>query len=167
MKRFCQFCCRSRGYGMPISFGMQTFAIQSATALLPDISAIRDEAASEGFRFVDRLIADWTDGSNRFDRAGEEFIVAFEREKTLGFCGLKYDPHVVQENVGRIQHLYVRRFARRRSVGSTLIKTLVSRASAYFSIIRLRTDTLEAATFYEGLGFQPIDDETASHFRVI
>lgn len=35
-----------------------------------DISALAKEADAEGHRFVTRLIADWLDGSNRFDAPG-------------------------------------------------------------------------------------------------
>jgi GNAT superfamily N-acetyltransferase len=145
----------------------QAFRIAPATALHPGMALLRTEAMNEGFLFVDRLVRDWTAGSNRFDLPGERLIGAFAGENLLGVCGLNRDPYINQDEIGRLRHLYVRACARRRGVASALVQRLLDDASNTFRIVRLRTATREAAEFYRRHGFVPQQDETASHVKAL
>lgn len=141
--------------------------IAPATAFHPHMETLRAEAAGEGFRFMDNLIGDWLSGANRFDRPGEHFLGAFQATGLLAVCGLNRDPFTDQDGVGRLRHLYVRKSARRRGVASMLVHQLLTEAEKDFYLVRLRTDTRGAATFYAGHGFVPIVDRTASHAKSI
>jgi GNAT superfamily N-acetyltransferase len=50
-------------------------------------------------------------------------------------------------------------------VGSALLQRLLNEASSTFYLVRVRTDTCEAAAFYLRHGFLPIADEFASHVK--
>jgi ribosomal protein S18 acetylase RimI-like enzyme len=52
---------------------------------------------------------------------------------------------------------------RKHGIGRTLVRFLLEEARAAFVIVRLRTDTSEAAHFYERLGFMKVDLGNASH----
>jgi GNAT superfamily N-acetyltransferase len=145
----------------------QDFRIAPATALHPGMELLRTEAIDEGFLFVDRLVRDWTSGSNRFDLPGERLLGAFAGETLIGVCGINRDPTIDQDGIGRLRHLYVRECARRRGVASALVRRLLDEASNAFRIVRLRTATSEAAAFYLRHGFVPLQDQTASHVMVL
>jgi GNAT superfamily N-acetyltransferase len=121
----------------------------------------------EGFLFVDRLVRDWTSGSNRFDLGGEQFLYAFAGEILIGVCGLNRDPYLDQDGIGRLRHLYVRECARRRGVASALVRRMLDEAGNTFQVVRLRTATMEAAAFYLWHGFVPVWEETASHAKAL
>jgi GNAT superfamily N-acetyltransferase len=56
--------------------------------------------------------------------------------------------------VGRVRHLYVLTEFRRLGIGRQLVQAVVASAQSRFGSLRLRTETLEAAAFYERLGFR-------------
>ena len=88
---------------------------------LPDgVEELRVEAAREGFRFVDKLAAEWRSGANRFAQSGEVFLGAFRGAELIAVSGLNRDPYTDQDGIGRLRHLYVRQSARRFGVGSAL-----------------------------------------------
>jgi GNAT superfamily N-acetyltransferase len=141
--------------------------IAPITALHPGMEALRTESLLEGFNFVDRLVQDWADDTNRFAQPGERFLGAFLGEDLTGIGGLNRDPYVQGEEVGRLRHLYVARRARRRGVASALVQRLLAEAAESFSLIRLRTDTQAASAFYLHHGFTPVEDDTASHTKAL
>jgi GNAT superfamily N-acetyltransferase len=124
---------------------------------------MNEEARREGFRFIARLINNWVSGSNRFNQLGERLIGAICENRLIGVCGLNRDPYTEEAGVGRLRHLYVTRSERKHGIGRTLVRFLLEEARAAFVIVRLRTDTSEAALFYERLGFMTVDLENASH----
>jgi GNAT superfamily N-acetyltransferase len=128
-----------------------------------ELEVLRTEAARQGFKFVDRLVADWASGANRFDRRGERLLGAFAGEGLIGVGGLSIDPYAGRPDVGRLRHLYVLQKYRRRGVGGTLVDSLLRHARGTFGEVRLRTDTDEAAAFYTSCGFTAIAEATASH----
>jgi GNAT superfamily N-acetyltransferase len=135
--------------------------------LPPGIEALCAEAAGEGFRFMRRLVAEWRDGTNRFDRAGEVLLGAFDGGALVGLCGLNRDPYAAEEGIGRLRHLYVLPSLRRRGVASSLVGHLLGQAGRAFHTLRLRTDTPEAAAFYARHGFLPVRSADASHSRAL
>jgi GNAT superfamily N-acetyltransferase len=137
--------------------------IAPVTATLTDLDALRKEASDEGFRFIERLHQDWHADANRFDKAGECLLVAWSDASPVGIGGLNRDPYTASQTTGRLRHLYVRNSVRRNGVASALLKELLARARGAFSVVRLRTDTPEAASFYLSQGFRPVSDDSASH----
>jgi GNAT superfamily N-acetyltransferase len=139
--------------------------ITPITAFHPGVDPLRADAKTEGFRFIDRFVDDWTSNSNRFDQLGEQFLGAFEEGALVGVCGLNRDPYVEDDSVGRLRHLYVRTAARRHGVGTALVHRLLDEGGCRFRLIRLRTENAQAAVFYIRFGFRPVENETASHVK--
>ena len=131
--------------------------------LPPGIEELRTKASAEGFRFLDKLMAEWDAGRNRFAEPGEVLLGAFQASRLVAVGGLNRDPYAGQLGIGRLRHLYVERAARCSGVDSTLVRQLLDRARGVFHSVRLRTDTQEAADFYVRLGFHPVREETATH----
>jgi hypothetical protein len=63
--------------------------IAPVTGLHPSLEALRVAASDEGFRFVNRLVAEWHSGTNRFDQPGELLVGAFQADNLLAVCGLE------------------------------------------------------------------------------
>ena len=131
------------------------------------LAALRQEAAREGFRFLERLVDDWAAGTNRFEASGEKLIGAFVGEQLVGVAGLNQEPYEPAPRRARLRHLYVLQAFRRRGVARTLVSHLLKEARDVFDEMRLRTDTTEAIAFYERLGFNPVQLGTATHVRFL
>jgi GNAT superfamily N-acetyltransferase len=142
---------------------MERVLISPISGLDERLAPLRDEATRDGFGFVGRLVKDWSSGSNTFNRPGERLVGALRGDQLLGFCGLNRDPYSAQSAVGRLRHLYVSRSEREKGIGSALVRHLLEEARKAFKIVRLRTDTSEAARFYERLGFERTREKGASH----
>ena len=116
---------------------------------------------------MERLISDWDAGHNRFDQDGEVLLGAFDRNSLIAIGGLNRDPYSSQLDIGRIRHVYVLAGWRARGVGKALVAALINASRDAFSEVRLRTDTDEAARFYDKCGFERIGNETASHRKFV
>jgi GNAT superfamily N-acetyltransferase len=143
-------------------------SLDPLTSLPDDIAALLAESLAEGHNLVRRLVDDWDDGSNRFDRPGELALQARLGDKLVGVGGLNRDPYLDDPVVGRIRHLYVSPDARRQGVGRSLVLGLIDAARPTFRRLRLRTSQPEASLLYLALGFEATGDELdASHvFRL-
>ncbi len=131
--------------------------IERATDLSArDLAPLIAESESEGWRFLRRLIDDWTSGANRFDRPGEVFFVARVAGLIVGVCGLNVDPYAADELTGRVRRLYVLRDYRGNGIGRRLVEAVVAAAMGRFRSLRVRTENPDAARFYECLGFANI-----------
>lgn len=132
-----------------------------------DVDALMDlarDAEGDGHRMVSRLIADWREGTNRFEAPGECLYSASEKGAMLAVGGLNVDPFVSDRGVGRVRRLYVSANLRRRGIGSMLVDRLVQEARTTFDLLRLRTFNPAAAAFYTSCGFTEVSgDETCTH----
>lgn len=131
---------------------------------LSDVERLLEASLREGFRFLARLRDEHASGANRFDDEGEVLLGAFRGEELIAVGGLNRDPYAGDPRTGRVRHLYVLPSARRTGTGRALVRELVHRAQPWFDQLVLRTDTAEAARFYEALGFRPErETESATH----
>lgn len=139
----------------------------SAVATLPDgILELLGASLSEGHDLVERLVAEWEDGTNRFDRTGEILLEARRLGQLVGVGGLNRDPYVDDPGVGRIRHLYVLPDVRGMGVGRALVAALVDHARGRFERARLRAGADEAWDFYLRLGFEETSDEENSTHQI-
>jgi len=128
--------------------------IERLYELPPD--GIRDllvDSEAAGSRVVRRLVADWADGSNRFDRPGEALYGARVGGRLVGVCGLNIDPFAGDDRVGRVRHLYVLTPSRRLGIGRQLVMQVVESARHRFDTLHLRTHNADAARLYRAIGF--------------
>lgn len=131
-----------------------------ALAQLSDrlIRPLLDASEAEGFRFVRRVVNEWSSGKNRFSGGGEALLGILVDGRLVAICGLTRDPHLDDPGIGRLRNLYVLPAYRRRGIGAALAQEVIERASSSFRLLRLRAATREAGTLYERLGFTPAAD---------
>jgi GNAT superfamily N-acetyltransferase len=122
------------------------------------------ESESEGCRFLRRLNDELATGKNQFDRPGEALVLARDAGRLVGVCGLNVDPYADSANVGRVRHLYVVARWRRQGLARRLVEHVIDVARTTFDELRLRTDSPEAARFYDTMGFQrPVGVPSCTH----
>lgn len=130
----------------------------------PDLGNLVELASGEGHSFLLRTRVEWLDGTNRFDRPGEGFFLAFaDRGTVVGMGGLNIDPFLSDPTVGRLRHLFVAPEHRRLGVGRRLVDACLGLAAERFVRVRLRTFDPQASSFYRSVGFHSVDEETATH----
>jgi len=110
-------------------------------------------ASAEGFRFLDRLVTEWTEGTNRFDQPGETLLIVEINGKTVACGGITRQG----ETLGRIRRVYVDPHFRHLGFGRGLVGTLIAQAEASFTTLVLFTDNPDATRLYEHFGFIPED----------
>ena len=131
---------------------------------IDQIAALASDADADGRVFVTRMLVEWREGTNRFDRPGECLWGVREEGELVAVGGLNVDPYVSSEQVGRVRHVYVARAKRRSGVGSILLDRIVGAARISFSLLRLRTFNPDAAAFYVARGFTEVaGDEFCTH----
>lgn len=133
-----------------------------------DIPALRELAVlavAEGFGFVTRFLDDVTLDRVALGASREFFVAVVEDEQLLAIGGVTPDPYIDDASIGRLRHVYVRPDVRGKHIGRALVRYIEERAARCYASVRLRTDTREAAQFYERLGYDPVDSKSATHQR--
>jgi GNAT superfamily N-acetyltransferase len=143
---------------------LEPIVIREVSQLPDEILKLVEQSSAEGFQFVARLVDDWNRDANRFSVQGECFVEARCDESLVAVGGLNLDPYADSLSVSRLRHVYVIPDFRRRGVGRAVVDHLVDQARMRFHSVRLRTDTPDAAQFYETLGFRKLSgDPDATH----
>src|SRR5438552_316164 len=131
---------------------------------LGDIGVLRSDGEHVASRIVHRLVEDWGNGANRFDRPGEALFGAWIERQLVGVCGLNIDPYADDDRVGRVRHLYVSSACRRLGIGRQLVERVLRVARGRFEVLHLRTNNPVAARLYESTGFDACaESETCTH----
>ncbi|MGG4345810.1 GNAT family N-acetyltransferase [Paenibacillus lautus] len=128
-----------------------------------DITELLTESKEEGFRNIHRLVNEYKEGINTFQREDEALFECRVGHRVIGICGLNRDPYA-DGSIGRIRRLYVLKEFRRHGAGRRLVDAVIHMASSHYTKIVLKTDNPKAAKFYEKLGFkEKKDDELVTH----
>jgi GNAT superfamily N-acetyltransferase len=131
---------------------------------IDELLPLLEESKRIGFRFVERLIAEWESGENRFDKDGEALFIARDDKKIVGICGINIDPYLDDPQVGRVRHLYVIAEERRKGVGRELVQRVFEEARKHFLYLRLRAANEDSYRFYSALGFSSVyGDKNCTH----
>lgn len=126
-----------------------------------DISHLVQESESEGYRFLTRLVGDYKDGTNTFDKPGEAlFSIRDKAGHVVAIGGVNQSPFSDNAQVARLQRFYVLDDARRMGVGSRLLKEIVDHSRGAFNELNVRTESSKADAFYRANGFE-FDDSTS------
>jgi GNAT superfamily N-acetyltransferase len=133
-----------------------------------DLESVRELAtiaAAEGFQFLGRLIIELENGWLQLGEPAEFFLCVVLDARLVAVGGVTPDPYVTDAQVGRLRHVYVHPDYRGMNLGRLLVRELESRAATAYPILRLRTDTIRAARFYESLGYRVTNSAHATHVR--
>lgn len=129
--------------------------VRVGDALPDDLPALQDEAAAEGYRFVEGILEEWDAG--RY--AGEDernSLLAVYREGVLAAIGaVTPDPYDHAPDLLRLRHVYVRPGNRREGVGRVLASALIQQGLALAPRLSLNAADAGASAFWEAMGFRP------------
>ncbi|CAM4032230.1 GNAT family N-acetyltransferase [Mesobacillus thioparans] len=146
---------------------MEKYEVRKFDNLLDiELDDLLAESKEEGFRFLERLINDYKNGSNTFSHAGEGLFCAFSEDGTLmAIGGLNQDTFSNEREVGRLRRFYVRQEYRRHGIGSLLVKRIMDEANNHYKVLVLHTDTEQGDLFYCSIGFSKGDRyPNSSHY---
>ena len=86
------------------------------------------ESKEEGFNFLIKLISEYENKINTFNKTGECLYGIFQGEKLIGIGGLNEDPYTENNKIGRVRRFYIAKEYRRKGVGRLLLLRILSDA---------------------------------------
>ncbi|WP_095588382.1 GNAT family N-acetyltransferase [Actibacterium ureilyticum] len=141
-----------------------TIKIEQSTATLPtDLEDLQRDAASEGYRFIERLVREWNDGTKRFNGPGERLLHARVSGQLAGIGGITIDPY--EADALRMRRFYVRPGFRRYGVARALAYALLDSTGTGHCRVNVNAATELAPAFWENLGFRRV--VAARHTHVL
>lgn len=141
-----------------LPFRIERLAPDGAFDPVP-VGELAGVARGEGFVFLDRLLAEWESGAERFEGPGEILFGAFVGEALVGTGGLTGQ----RAGLGRVRRMYVHPEFRRRGIAAALLEAVIAEARAHHRGVVLYTETPEAAALYEREGFRPESPDGPDH----
>ncbi|SDN24587.1 Acetyltransferase (GNAT) domain-containing protein [Fictibacillus solisalsi] len=134
---------------------MEQFTVKQIDDLNEEeLTQMVEESKREGFRFLDRLIRDYKNGSNAFDQRGESLWGVFDQDgQCVAIGGLNRDPYTNETSIGRLRRFYVSCTFRRMGLGTLLLRRIIHEANLHFHVLVLHTDTEQGDQFYTSFGF--------------
>lgn len=111
------------------------------------------ESKDEGFNFLLKLINEYKNEINTFNKTVECLYGIFQGENLIGIGGLNVDPYTENNKIGRLRRFYISKDYRRTGLGNLLLNRLLSHAEKNFQIVVLHTDTKQGNAFYLANGF--------------
>ena len=95
---------------------MRHMKVERIPELPADIGNLVKESQRQGFRFLQRLVQDFSSARNRFDQQGEAFFALIEKGKCVGVGGINIDPYAGDRQIGRVRRVYVSNAVRSRGL---------------------------------------------------
>ena len=135
--------------------------IQELKALPNDIQTLVTESQSEGYRFLKRLVDEFSSETNLFNQQGEILLSVRDNDVLVAIGGINN-----RDGVARLRRFYVSKAYRRSGVGRQLLEALERHAALSFSEIVLFTDNPQASRFYEACGYVAVSEDKVSHRKV-
>jgi GNAT superfamily N-acetyltransferase len=127
---------------------------------------LANAAETEGYSHIQRLLADWRDGKERFTSDGCLLLAAIASDgeaqpRAAAIGGVTRDPFL--ENTLRLRRFYVGPDVRRQGLGVSLASALIQEASATGKAIVVHAGDERAAKFWESLGFSRVLNKNHTH----
>lgn len=119
-----------------------------------DVSKLVEESEAEGYRFLKRLVSQYEDGTNTFNKTGEVLYGVWDQnDQLVAIGGLNRDPYSDKSGVGRLRRFYISQNARRQGIGTQLLNEIINYGRGHFTELVVRTDSSIADAFYRANGF--------------
>jgi GNAT superfamily N-acetyltransferase len=130
-----------------------------------DWTDILRESLAEGHNMVDRLLADFLGGVNRFDALGEALYAHLSGPVVVAVAGLNREPDPSLPRAGRIRRLFVLPGYRGSGLARSLVDELIRCAVSHFDTLTVNVGKLDARGFYEHLGFEAVQHQGITHSK--
>ena len=79
--------------------------VQFTRLPLDHLEPLVQESLDQGFDFVERLVAEYASGANRFDQPGEALFGIYVDQRLIAVGGLNHDPYLEDGQTGRVRHV--------------------------------------------------------------
>ena len=132
-----------------------------------DWAEILQSSREEGHNMVRRLLEDFAAEINPFDLPGEALWIHPDAGAVTGVCGLNRETEKGFDQAGRIRRLYVVPGYRGKGIARSLLETVITFASEHYELLTVNVGQLAAGSFYEHLGFNPIEHPRITHTKVL
>ena len=142
---------------------MKPMRIESLDAY--DWTGILRESLAEGHNMVNRLLADFLGGINRFDKPGEVLFAHSSGNAVVAVAGLNHELEPRCPRSGRIWRLFVLPEYRGVGLARGLVEELNRCAAADFDTVTVNVGRMKARGFYEHLGFTPVQHPGIAHIK--
>lgn len=130
-------------------------------SLPPGFELLRHAADGEAYGMLAVLAKEWADGTNRFEKPGEALAAAYENGHLTGLGAMTHDPNI--PGALRMRRFYVSPRYRRGGVGRLIARALLDRPEVEGKVVTLNAPQVEAARFWEALGFIRSDKDGHTH----
>lgn len=126
-----------------------------------EMDQVRTAAQNEAYRFIDRLVDDWANGTNRFSEQSERLLIARYDGRLVGGGGITIEPAL--SGALRMRRFYVLPSYRKRGIGRHLVEALLDPAHRAGVAITVNAATDLAPAFWVALGFRPDRRDGRAH----
>ena len=125
--------------------------IKKADHLPDQIHLLADHAQQENFQQIKKLINEYQQQINLFNRSGEFLLLAYDDDQLVACGGLNTQINEQGEpsRIGRVRRFYVLPKYRQSGLGKRLLQELERHAKPNFSALCLRTELTSAARFFQ------------------
>jgi hypothetical protein len=136
-------------------------------SFIPMLEELKEDALNDGYRIVKRTIEQWKDKTNRFSSKKEVLYGVEEQGKIIAIGGINIDPYLMDDEIGRIRHIYVHSEHRNKGIATALLEKILLEKEKEYKVIRLSTKNEAAMSLYEAYGFKKVVEYKATHIKVI
>jgi GNAT superfamily N-acetyltransferase len=126
-----------------------------------ELTLLADAAEREGYSHIRRLVEEWENGSNRFDKLGELLLGAFDGTSMVAIGGVTIESS--RPDWLRMRRFYVLPDFRGRGVARLLAGRLLTHARRYTPVITVHAGDARAALFWQAIGFRRSAGDTYTH----
>ncbi len=137
--------------------------IEISDSNIDNLQPLADEALADGDKFIQKTIDEWKGGANTFSKNGEKFWALVIGDEYIACGGLNQDPYTEDKTVGRVRHVYVLKKYRGQGYSKVILNLIMEQAKKYFHSLRLSTYNPVAASLYQSLGFEKVDEYKANY----
>lgn len=131
------------------------------------LEELSQNALEDGYRIVRKTIDQWIDGSNRFSDKREVLYGIKDKDKFIAIGGFNVDPYIMDDDVGRVRHIYVHTDYRNQGIATFLFQKIMNEKAHFFKVVRLSTKNEAAMELYESYGFRKVVEFKATHIKII
>ncbi|MGX1790685.1 N-acetyltransferase family protein [Bosea sp. NPDC055332] len=129
--------------------------VRVSEALPDDLPALQNEAAAEGYRFVEGVLEEWDAGRYAVEDERNTLLAVYRDGILAAIGALTPDPYDPASDLLRVRHVYVRLGNRREGVGRFLAGALIQQGLALAPRLSLNAADAGASAFWEAMGFRP------------
>ena len=143
----------------------EIFVIQDNN--IDELEKLAKDALEDGYKIVRKTIDQWKDGTNRFSDYREVLYGAKKDGNIIAIGGINIDPYLMDEDIGRLRHVYVHRNYRNQGIAKALLEKVLEEKSQYYRVLRLIARNEVAMQLYEEYGFKKVVEFKATHIKII